>query len=131
LGFELNKFLGQQRLHFLLAEAEMKGLYHELLHRRPDLPAAGVELERRGLMGDKTAHPAPGLHETGPLKVLVHLDHGERIDVEIRGELANRRERGAIRELAGENALLKLLLELQVEGDAAVGVEEKHAVVVQ
>ena len=45
------------------------------------------------------------------------------------GKLAHRGELLPIGKLARENALLDLLLELQVQGNTAVGVEEKHSVV--
>jgi hypothetical protein len=82
-------------------------------------------------MGDEAADAPAGFDEPLALEVLVHLHDREGIDMEIGGEFADGRERRAIGDLAGENPLLKLLLELQVKRDAAVWVEEKHGVVVQ
>jgi len=46
------------------------------------------------------------------------------------GKLAYRWELRPVAKLARENALLELLLELQVQGNPAIGVKEKHSVVV-
>ena len=125
------EFFGKERLDFLLAETEVEGLDDELLDGGADLLAAGVHSQGGCLMGDETADAAAGLDEAVAFEVLVDLYDRERIDVEIGGELADGGERCAIGELAGEDALLNLLLELQVERDAAAGVEEEHGVVVQ
>jgi hypothetical protein len=127
----LLEFLGKEGLDFLLAEAEVERLDDKLLDGRAELAAAGIHAQGGCLMGDEGADAAPGLDETLALEVLVYLHYRERIDVKIRRELADGRERGAVGKLAGENALLNLLLELQVERDAAVGVEDEHGVVLQ
>jgi len=131
LGLVLEKFFGEQGLDFLLAEAEVEGLDDELLNGRADLAAAGVHPEGGRLMGDEAADAAAGFDKAGFFEILVHFDDGERVDVELCRELADGRERSAVRELAGKDALLKLLLKLQVKRDTAGGVEEKHAVVLQ
>ena len=115
------EFLGKECLSLLLAETKVERLDDELLHRRGDLPPPCVDQQRGRLVGDEAADAAPGFDETLALEVLVNFDDCKGIDVEIGGELANGRERGAIRDLTRENALLKLLLKLEVERDAAAG----------
>jgi len=81
-------------------------------------------------MRDEGADPASGFDKAFLFQNLVNLGDGQRIDMQFRGELAHGGELSLICKLARENTLLKLLLQLQVEGNAAVGVELEHGVLV-
>jgi hypothetical protein len=51
--------------------------------------------------------------------------------VEFSGKLANRGELRSMLKPPGKDALLELLLQLHIEGDAAVGIEEEHGVILK
>ena len=82
-------------------------------------------------MGDVGAESAFGFDEAFPFQRLVDLDDGEGIDVELRREITHGGELRTVEKLAGKDALLELLLQLHIKGDAAGGVEEEHGVIVQ
>ena len=130
-GFELTKFFGQQGLDFVLIEAEMKGLGDELVQCRTELLAARIDLQRRRLVRDESAEAPARFDKALALQDLIDLHDGEGIDLHLRRKLADGRELLPVVQLAGEDALLELLLQLHVKGDAALGVKEKHGVVVQ
>ena len=94
----------------------------ELVERGTDLAAARVDLERGRLMRDIGAEAAPGLNKSFPFENLVNLGYGERIDPQFRGEVAHGGELFATEKLARQNALLQLLLKLDVERHSAVGI---------
>ncbi len=121
------KLFGQKRPDLFFTQAEVEGLGDELLDGRIDLPAPGFELEHGALVRDEAAEAVPGLDEAVPLEQLVDLRDGERVDAELGGEVAHGGKLGAAGELPGEDALLQLLLELDVERDPAVRVEEIRA----
>ena len=127
-GFELAKFFGKKGLDFLFTEAEMHGLGHELLQRRANLAAAGIDPQCGRLMRDVGAKTAFRFDEAFPLQNLIDLGDRERIDSQLSGEVAHRGKLLSMEELARENALLNLHLQLHVEWDSAVGVQEIHGV---
>jgi len=81
-------------------------------------------------MGDKGADPAFGFHKPFLFQNLIDLGNCQGIEMQLCGKLAYRWELRPVAKLARENALLELLLELQVQGNPAIGVKEKHSVVV-
>ena len=106
----------------------MDRLGDELVHGGANLLAAGVHLQDGRPWGDIGADPAPRLDEAVALEELVDLGCGERVYVKLGGKVADRGKQGAVLKLPGKDALADLLLELDVEGDSAVGVEEEHGV---
>ena len=130
LGLELPELLGEEGLDFCFAKAEVEGLHDELLQGRADLMAACVQFQAGRLMRDEGADPASGFDKAFFFQNLVDLGDGQGIDMQFRGEFAHGGELCPICKLSREDTLLKLLLQLQVKGDAAVGVEEEHGVLV-
>jgi hypothetical protein len=126
----LSKFIGKERLDFLFPEAEMEGFNDESLHGGTDLGAARVDPEAGRLVGDIGADAAFGFDEVVPFEELINFCDGERVDVELGGKVADGGKLGSVGELSRENALLELVLQLHIKGDAAVGVEEEHGVIV-
>jgi hypothetical protein len=131
LRLELAEFFGDEGMDFLFGEAEVEGFDDKLVEGGGEVAAAGVDFEGGRLMGDVGADAALCLDETFFLEVLVNFDDGEGVDVKLSGEVADGGELGAMGECPGEDALLELLLELQVKRDAAGGVEKEHGVIVQ
>ncbi len=109
-GFELAKFFGDEGLDFPFAKAEMDGFRDELLDRRIDMAATGLDLERGGLMGNVGAEATTGFDETFAFKNLINFGDGEGIDAQLRGEVAHRGKLRTVEKLPGQNALLELLL---------------------
>ena len=128
MSAQLAESLGKKGLDLALAQPEVGCLGDELVHGRAYMLAAGVHLEDRRPGGDKGSYPAPRLDEAVPLEELVDLGRGERVYVELGGEVANGGKRSPMLKLPRQYALPDLLLELNVEGDSAVGVEEEHGV---
>jgi len=116
-------------LDFLFSQAEVKGFHDELLHGWADLQAARVNSKANRLMANVSSDAALCFDETLPFKNLVDLADREEIDVELGGKLADRRELRPVLQLPGEDTLLELMLQLHIEGNAAVGIQEKHGVV--
>jgi hypothetical protein len=100
----------------------MERLRDQLLHRGADLRAAGVDSKARRLVADVGPHTPFRFDEPFSLKILVNLRDGEEVDVKLGGKLANRGQLRPALNLTREDALLKLLLQLHVKGDAAVWV---------
>jgi hypothetical protein len=125
------KFIGEKSPDLFFSQAEMKGFGDELFDGGINLAATGLYFESGRLMGDVGALAAPGFDEAVPFEDLVDLGDGEGVDAELGREVADRRQLGTLRKLSREDAVLELLLQLHVEGDAAVGVKEKHGVVEQ
>jgi hypothetical protein len=69
--------------------------------------------------------------ETFPFKNLVDFGDGKGVDVEIGGKFAHRRELRPVLKLSRKDALLELMLQLHIKRDAAVGIKEKHSVVLK
>ena len=124
------KFFGDKGRNFIFVEAEVKGFHDELLQSRADLTAAGLQFEGGRLMRDIGSDAPFGFDKTFFFQILVNFGDCQEIDVEFRREFADRRELHPVEKLAGKDALLKLLLELQVKRHAAVGIEQEHSVVV-
>ena len=131
LRFELAEFFRDEGLDFLFGEAEVEGFDDELVEGGGEVVAAGVHFEGGRLMGDVGADATTGFEEAVFFEVLVNFDDREGIDVKLGGKVADGGELGAVGEPSGEDALLELLLELQVKRDAAGGVEKEHGVIVQ
>ena len=129
-GFELAKFIGEKGLDFALGKAEMKRLGHELLHSRLNLPPARLQPQRRRLVRHVGAEAAPRLHKPVTFEQLVDLAHGEGIEPQLRGEIAHGGQLLPVGQLAGQDALLHLLLQLHIKWHAAGGVEQIHGVLV-
>jgi len=126
----LLKFFGNERQDFLFPEAEVQRFHYELLHSRTNLAATRLHFERGRLMRDIGAESSPRFDKTAAFQVLIDFGDGQRVDAQFRRELASRRELHAVRKLARKDALLDLLLQLQIKRHAAIGVEQKHSVVV-
>ena len=124
------KFFGNERLDFLFPEAEVERFDHELLERRADLAPARLQLERGRLMRDVGAEAALRFDKPFALQVLIDFGDGQGIDAQFGRKVARRGELRAVGELARKDALLDLLLQLQIKRHAAIGVEQKHSVVV-
>jgi len=126
--FELAEFFRKEGLHIFFIQAKMEGRGDELLDGRVELDAAGFDLQRGSLVGNVGTDASLGFDKTLAFQNLVNFADGQRVNVQLGGKFADGRKLRPVRQLPGKDTLLELLLQLHVEGDAAVGVKEEHAV---